>query len=479
MHRWARWLVGLLLTAPAALGGAEPIKPLALHPENPHYFLFRGRPAVLITSTEHYGAVLNGDLNYLPYLDELQARKFNLTRTFAGTYREVPGSFGITENTLAPSVDKFVCPWARSAMPGAGDGGAKFDLEAWNPDYFARLKDFVAHAGRRGIVVELSLFCALYEDQLWAVNPMNPRNNLQGVGPSARAQALELHDRRLTAVQDVLVRKLANELNGFDNLYFEICNEPYITGVPGDWQAHIAATLAEAEKTLPAQHLIAQNIANHAAKVEHPLRTVSIFNFHYATPPDTVDMNFGLRKALADDETGFRGKADIMYRTEAWEFLVAGGTIYDNLDYSFTVAHPNGTAVVTTSPGGGGPPLRRQLHILKEFMDGLDFVHMHPDNGVIRGGTVQTSLTGTPARAEAATRVLAAPGKAYAIYVRGGTRAELLLDLPAERYRAQWVDTRTGKVAKEEAFSHPGGHHTLVSPSYTEDIALRVTRQPP
>jgi hypothetical protein len=30
--------------------------------------------------------------------------------------------------------------------------------------------------------------------------------------------------------------------------------------------------------------------------------------------------------------------------------------------------------VVTTSPGGGGPALRRQLTALKELMDGLDFV---------------------------------------------------------------------------------------------------------
>ena len=33
--------------------------PLALHPANPRYFLFRGKPAVLVTSGEHYGAVLN------------------------------------------------------------------------------------------------------------------------------------------------------------------------------------------------------------------------------------------------------------------------------------------------------------------------------------------------------------------------------------------------------------------------------------
>ena len=29
-------------------------QPFALHPENPHYFLFRAEPTVLITSAEHY-----------------------------------------------------------------------------------------------------------------------------------------------------------------------------------------------------------------------------------------------------------------------------------------------------------------------------------------------------------------------------------------------------------------------------------------
>src|SRR5260370_12803184 len=87
-------------------------KPLALHPDNPHYFLFRGKPAVLVTSGEHYGAVLNRDFDYLPYLDELQARGFNLTRTFSGVYREVPGSFGIVDNTLAAQPERWRCPCA-------------------------------------------------------------------------------------------------------------------------------------------------------------------------------------------------------------------------------------------------------------------------------------------------------------------------------------------------------------------------------
>jgi hypothetical protein len=47
--------LALLLPAGTASGGDHP--PLALHPDNPRYFLFRGEPTVLVTSGEHYGAV--------------------------------------------------------------------------------------------------------------------------------------------------------------------------------------------------------------------------------------------------------------------------------------------------------------------------------------------------------------------------------------------------------------------------------------
>ena len=102
------------LALAAAAAAAD--KPLSLHPDNPHYFLFRGKPAILLTSGEHYGAVLNLDFDYIPYLDEMKARKFNLTRTFSGTYREDSTAFGIVENTLAPQPKRFLSPWARSSM---------------------------------------------------------------------------------------------------------------------------------------------------------------------------------------------------------------------------------------------------------------------------------------------------------------------------------------------------------------------------
>ena len=109
------------------------------------------------------------------YLDALKKDDLNHTRTWTGTYREIPSSFGITDNTLAPRPKRYLCPWARSAEPGYFDGGNKFDLNQWDEIYFRRLHDFVAQASRRGIIVELNLFCPMYEEVLWQANPVTNR----------------------------------------------------------------------------------------------------------------------------------------------------------------------------------------------------------------------------------------------------------------------------------------------------------------
>ena len=286
------------------------------------------------------------------------ARGLNLTRTFSGTYREVPGSFKIEKNTLAPKPDQYIGPWPRSQTKGAKDGGNKFDLNRWNDAYFERLKKFVSAASDRGIVVEFVLFCPFYEENLWDINPMNARNNVNGLRAIPRAEAYALKHPDLQQKQEAFVRKAVRELNNFDNLYFEICNEPYFGGVTLEWQARIASVLVDEESQLPKRHLIAQNIANEKARIDRPNPAVSIFNFHYATPPETVGMNFALNKVIGDDETGFRGVQDQPYRIEAWDFIVAGGAIFDHLDYSFTTDHEDGTANVNEpTPGGGGPAI--------------------------------------------------------------------------------------------------------------------------
>lgn len=441
-------------------------RPLALHPENPHYFLFRGKPTVLVTSGEHYGAVLNLDFDYERYLETLHKDGLNLTRVFSGAYCEPQGAFGIARNTLAPAPGRFIAPWARSDAPGYSGGGNKFDLARWDEAYFRRLRDFLETASRSGVVVEMNLFCPFYEEAQWKLSPMNSENNVNGVGKVARTDVYTLDKNGgLLAVQEAMVRKIVSELRDFDNLYYEICNEPYFGGVTLAWQHRIAETIADAERDFPHRHLISQNVANGSARVVDPHPAISIFNFHYATPPHAVAENWALGKPIGDNETGFKGTADRHYRMEGWEFLLAGGALYNNLDYSFCVGHEDGSfAYPPTQPGGGSAALRRQLRILREFVESFDFIRMKPEPSVLKGGV--------PEKGRA--QVLAERGKAYAIYVTGGRRANLEIELPPGAYRAEWVSPLTGSIEGTCEFEHPGGVATLRSPEYPEDIALRI-----
>jgi hypothetical protein len=463
MRRWSfSCTVPVLLTAAIALAAQS--APMALHPQNPHYFLWRGKPTILVTSGEHYGAVLNRAFDFKTYLATLQSDGFNLTRTFSGAYCETAGDFKIRNNTLAPAAGNLLCPWARSDQGGYPGGGNKFDLTRWDPQYFQRLTEFVAEAGRRGIVVELVLFCPFYGDPMWELSPMNARNNINDIGQIKRTQAYTLNNGGLLAVQDAMVRQIVAALEEFDNVYFEICNEPYFGGVTAEWQDHIAQTIVQAEARSPGKHLIAQNIANKSKKIENPNPSVSIFNFHYAKPPVAVLENYQLDKAIGDDETGFAGEDRVKpYRLEAWDFLLAGGAVFSNLDYSFTVGHEQGDAPID-APGGGGPELRRQLQILKEFIEGFDFIRMKPLDDTVKGN-LPKGVT---------ARVLAEPGRAYALYVNGNGLAELTLEVPAGEYRAEWVDTRTGRIDKAESLRPDGNSVTLGVPAYTDDIALRI-----
>jgi len=460
------WLLGALILL--VVTGVASSAPLALHPKNPHYFVFRGKPTVLITSGEHYGAVLNLDFDYVKYLDALKADGLNLTRTFPGAYVEPQGAFNIARNTLAPAAGRLICPWARSAVPGYANGGNRFDLSKWDEAYFQRLKDFAAQAGQRGIVVELNLFTPFYEENIWALSPQKASNNINGVGDTARTNVYTLdHNAGLLAVQDAMVRKIVTELKDFDNLYYEICNEPYFGGVTMEWQRHIAGTIVETEQSFPHRHLISQNIANHKAKVEDPNPAVSIFNFHYASPPDTVGMNYALNKVIGENETGFKGTNDTHYRMEAWQFILAGGGLFNNLDYSFVAGHERGDFTYPKNqPGGGNPAYRSQMRILKNFVNRFDFIKMKPDNSVIKGGL--------PDQAKAYAWV--EPGKQYAVYLFGGPHAELVLELPKGRYTVEWLNPVTGQIEKKERLKHQGGIATVSSPAYTPDIALRVAR---
>jgi len=465
-------LAAFLLAALAVIAATAKDRPLSLHPDNPHYFLWRGQPTVLLTSAEHYGAVVNLDFDYASYLKELEARKFNNTRVFSGAYVESPNDFNITQNPLSPAAGRFIAPWARSGQPGYANGGNKFDLTRWDKKYFQRLRDFVKRAGRCGVVVEMNLFCPFYEESQWQLSPQNSINNINGVGNLARTSVYTLDQSgHLLAVQESMTRKLVTELNEFDNLYYEICNEPYFGGVTMEWQHHIADVIVATEQALPNRHLISQNIANGSAKIAQPHAAISIFNFHYASPPNAVAENSALNKVIGNNETGFQGTNNTHYRMEAWGFILAGGALHNNLDWSFVAGHERGDfAYPAKTPGGGNAELRRQLTVLRDFIHAFDFVRMKPDLGFIQSGV--------PAKMQA--NALMEAGRQYAVHLfdHGNSAPQslsLTLVLPVGEYEIKWVDVFSGKPTKLERVKSSGAI-TVTSPQFQQEIAVSIRR---
>ena len=462
------------------------------HPDNPRYFLFRGEPVLFITSTEHYGAVINLDFDYAAYLAMLKEKGFRLTRIFV-FYREQPESASGLEakdgayfselgrqNTLAPAADRYLAPWPRSSKPGCLDGGNTFDLEKWNPAYFKRLKEFCAMAGDLGVVVEVTLFSNLYSDAEsgpWRVCPFNAANNINGIGRIKYHEFTGLIDKDVVRAQEALTRKVVNELMDLDNVFFEICNEP--NPFPQDphleyeriaeWQNHFVALIREIEEGLPARHMIAVCDPTQT----NDLKGVSILSFHYREWVSKGLEGFWDRNcAIAFDETltgivGWNKPMDFeARRREAWEFVMKGCGVYDYLDFTIATDDPGGIGDALF-PGGqrfNGETMRLYLMHLNDFMSGLDFVRMKPDASVIRGRYSAASVY-----------ALAEKGGSCAVYIDGCSVKSLELLLPEGTYTAEWFDPRTGKRTRAGGVS--GGNLSLEVPLYGPDIALALVRK--
>ena len=479
----------LLVLGVAAVARAAPLQ---TDPVNSHYFQFRGEPTVLVGSSEHYGAVLNADFDYVQYLNTIQADGLNATRIFTGAYIELPGRFApefdleIVDNVLAPKPGSFLAPWARNPS-ASGDGPGKFDLTRWDDAYFRRLIDFVKEAGKRGIVVEVSLFSDYYSEWLWGVSPLNVRNNINSIGALPVDKVLTMEDERLVTAQDAMVRRIIEALRDFDNVYYEICNEPDEARVSIGWQRHVAEVVSDTEAASKVHHLIAQEFPEGTGEIGEVVPQASLYVFHYLRVPAPMRLNYSRNMPLGVNENGMDGIGDAPYRIQAWQTLLSGGALSIGLDYSFTVDHPEGGYVLPASqPGGGSSTLRKQLGILRSFMQGMNFLQMSPNTSAI-----QSKLpSGT------SVNILADDGEEYAIYIHRGRavpfknlhifqydvdsamrKTSIALKLSPGPYRAQWISTKTGRVEKEAYVVVDQKHLHVTSPSYSEDIALRITRR--
>jgi hypothetical protein len=485
----------------AAAGFAEPIR---VCPANPHYFMREGKPFVLVTSDHHYGAVLDADFDFVAYLDYLAAAGMNLTRIYPGGMFEPTDKY-VAGNPLGPRPGRQVLPWARSSVIGAhpalaepGQPSRKLDLDRWNPDYFVRLKAFVEHARQKGIVVEVAFFNGMYADA-WPLMPLYRGNNVQGVGGYEAEECglfttADPRNEGVVRYQRAYVAKIAAELNAFDNVIYDLCDEPSLQGKPdgsivtlpdGDvvpWLYAMRDAFLEAEGALPKKHVLGQTVQNLSPDLSGEPWCDWLPTEYVRPAGAALEKDYSARKPIVNVESDYFGHGLVKpytvddVRLEGWWFLVGGGAGVINLNGEYHRGQERGGADTRER-------IVPQRKVLKDFVDGFDLTPMARFGGV----------AGVPAGASASA--LAEPGKQYALYLfhakddgqwgahfvatPGTYRDTLTLKaVPAGRYRLEWIDPASGGVRATDSVRWGGGDLALTTPSFSIDVALRMRAAP-
>jgi hypothetical protein len=493
---------------------------IGVHPHNSKLFEYRGRPLVLLTATEHYGAVMNRPFQFEPYLADLAARGLTLTRLFA-LFRELQSPIN-PYSTCKPETPDYLAPFARTGPGRALDLELKYDLDQPNPEYFDRLHRFLSLASDYGIIVELVLLSNTYAPAIWELNPLNGRNNINALEDIPWPDYLSRRHPRLFARQAAHVRSLVLQTNRYDNLIYEICNEPggqalgegtpSIAEVNG-WLSALAGVVRETEAGLPNQHLIAgqeafcytpweqrSDLSFQGADYDvvnmHPLPNTTYAGHSYDLGTfmskqltlralrDFGHATYAAPKPLNQDEDNVASQykdvdAWTIHRKRAWTVLLAGGH-YDYIDFSIINGRETGTPASQAA-------IRSWLQHLAAFVHSFDLVRARPLPGLL------TQLP--PAALDVAFGI---PGEDYALYLaderelaaardlpdgdqleRGAglpITGHVALTLPAGEYTLAAYTPLTGVYAPAGPIRSAGEPLVLDVPQFTHDLVLRLTR---
>lgn len=492
---------------------------LRIHPNNPKLFEFRGAPLVLLTATEHYGSVMNRPFNFEKYLADTAEKKITYTRLFI-LFRELQSAIN-PYSTCKPESPDYIAPFKRVGPVTALDWQPQFDLDQWNPELFDRLHRFLTLASNHSIIVEVVLLSNTYGESIWALNPFHPRNNINAIEEIKWPEYMSQRAERLFSYQSALVRKIVQETNPYDNVIYEICNEPggsldqespTIEEVNG-WQKALADIVREVESGLENKHLIAgQEAFAYSLPDEsqrsgpdvhqfadwtfsdtaffdianmHPLSNMIYQGKHYNLGkfmngrlclenfrqycldlyPEAKPLNLDEDNAASQykDNAGWT-----IHRKRAWTALLCGAH-YDVIDFSIINYCECGTPDSQRN-------LRSWMKNLSEYIHSHDLIRSRPALHVVKEYPQET----LPA-------VLAVEAEDYSIYLadyrewdepRAGMpiSGEVVCELPDGEYEVACYSPTTGLYSPR--ISLYASHFTRIKiPPFTHDIVLRIQKK--
>lgn len=448
-------------------------RPLRPHPRNPRWFEDGTGRAVLLGGS-HTWANFASDpgcgLDYDRYLDFLVAHGHNF---FRGWIWDVPHS---RQSSNGGPFDWTPQPWLRTGPGSATDGEPRFDLTAWDPAFFDRIRDRAIRAGDRGIYVAVMLFqgFAWQFDRTDADGfPLDGRNNVNGVDSGVGRGASTLEDRDVLRVQEEYVRRVVEAVGDLDNVLFEIANEAW----PGstDWQYHHIRHLHELERGRPMQHAVGMTFqfegGTLAALENSPADWISPDSDPVTreTPP-VAD---GSKVVVYDTDHGFdwrslRDAGAVGQRAWVWKCVTRGSHVLF-MDPYLARIEIDGEA--RNAPIGVDPrepyfglepdplwePLRQAIGDAVRMSGAVDLAALTP----------HPELTST-------SWCLADPGQEYLVFAPDAQEG-FTVDATASDYVVRWLDAATGVWELGGALSSSGGP-TSIAWSGVGDAVLHLRR---
>ena len=485
--------------------------PIRIHPKNPKLFEFRGKPRVLLCATEHYGSVLNRAFRFEAYLADAVLRRQTLTRLFM-LFRELQSATN-PYSSCKPETPDYIAPFLRTGPGKALDGEPKYDLEQWNPEFFERLHRFLSMTSDCGIIVEVVLLSNTYGENIWALNPLNPQNNINGLEEMHWPEYMSQRHQSLFGWQCAHVRKIVEETCHHDHIIYEICNEPGGGAPTGrtdnptpeevdQWQLALVEVVRQVEAERGTRHLIAgqqafawspfYQPADETFAADFPFEVVNIHPLpNTAVRGQSYELGafmskqlklrelrdyclaaYPLRKPLNLDEDNaasqYRDPVGwTIHRKRAWVTLMCGGH-YDYIDFSLVPGREAGTPESQRH-------IRAWLGHLSEFIHSLDLVAAKPLEGFLKQQPPHTLEV-----------VVGVPGQDYCIYLADLREVEeigaghalegkLMFDLPMGWYRTACYSPATGLYSPWH-YLRGGSMIRLGVPAFEHDLVVRIMR---
>ena len=457
-------LSGILTSSAAPATG-----PLRLHPTNPRYFTdgtehSGGLRAVYLTGSHHWNNLqdsrrlagpLTNKFDNDGYLERLTKLNHNFMRLWAWEGPAWWFQGGQNDQYYEPLA------WARTASEKALDGKPKFDLDRFNDEYFKRLRVRIIAARDKGIYVGVMLFqgWSIYSHGYgnpWPGHPFNASNNVNGINGDrdGDGEGKEVHTLEVPAVtrrQEAYLRKVIDTLNDLDNVLYEVSNETAIFSK--DWQYHIIKYVKEYESTKPRQHPV--GITAFDSGREGSMKAL------LESPADWISpQNDGASGDYMDDPPAGDGKKVIISDTDhLWG--VGGNRAW--VWKSFTRAHHP----IYMDPLRKPDWVRSSEAEMEGARQAMGHTRSLANRINLAAVTPQNKLSSTK-------YCLANPGVEYVVY-QPKSRTDLSLELPAGKYRCEWIDPATGETVNADSVQTTGGRQQF-RPSFDGDAVLYLKR---